>query len=96
MAIEKLKNQDFDIVLMDMQMPEMDGYEATQYIRNKFLQPKRDIPIMAMTAHAMQSEEEKCRSLGMNGYISKPFEQEVLYSRILSVINDCPYKANRT
>ena len=95
-AIEKLKNQDFDIVLMDMQMPEMDGYEATQYIRNKFLQPKRDIPIMAMTAHAMQSEEEKCRSLGMNGYISKPFEQEVLYSRILSVINECPYKANRT
>ena len=95
-AIEKFKKQDFDIILMDMQMPEMDGYEATQYIRNKFLQPKKDIPIMAMTAHAMASEEEKCRNLGMNGYISKPFDQEILYSRVLALINDCVYKKDRT
>ncbi|MBA3704590.1 MAG: response regulator [Bacteroidetes bacterium] len=90
-AIEKLENQDFDIVLMDIQLPEMDGYEATHYIRNKFSHPKCHIPIMAMTAHAMSSEEEKCRLAGMNGYISKPFDQKVLYSRIIFILNECGY-----
>lgn len=88
MALEKLKKQNFDIVLMDIQLPEMDGYEATRQIRNTLPSPKNNIPIMAMTAHAMSGEEEKCRAVGMNGYISKPFDQKVLYSRIVSIINE--------
>ncbi|MBA3704592.1 MAG: response regulator [Bacteroidetes bacterium] len=91
-ALEKLKEQDFDIVLMDIQLPEMDGYEATRHIRNEFPTPKNNIPIMAMTAHAMTGEEEKCRAAGMNGYISKPFDQKVLYNRITSIINETGYK----
>ncbi len=90
-ALEKLKKQDFDIVLMDIQLPEMDGYEATRYIRNKFPPPKCNIPIMAMTAHALAGEEEKCRAAGMNGYISKPFDQKNLYSKIISILNESGY-----
>jgi CheY-like chemotaxis protein len=86
-AIEKVEEQDFDIVLMDIQLPEMDGYEATHYIRNKFISPKCTTPIMAMTAHAMTSEELKCEKAGMNGYISKPFNQKLLYSRILHIVH---------
>jgi CheY-like chemotaxis protein/HPt (histidine-containing phosphotransfer) domain-containing protein len=91
MAIEQLKKRDYDIILMDIQLPEMDGYEATQYIRKRFPAPKCNIPIMAMTAHAMSSEEEKCKKIGMNGYISKPFDQKVLYTRILRLINTSGY-----
>jgi PAS domain S-box-containing protein len=85
-AIKKAREKDFDIILMDIQLPEMDGYEATRYIRNKFPQPKCNVPIMAMTAHAISSEEEKCANAGMNGYISKPFNQKTLYSKILSIV----------
>jgi len=85
-AIEKLNNKDFDIILMDIQMPEMDGYEATLHIRNKLPSPKCNIPIMAMTAHVLPSEEEKCYKAGMNGYISKPFDANFLYSKIASIV----------
>ncbi len=91
-AVKKAKEKDFDIILMDIQLPEMDGYEATRYIRSKFPQPKCNVPIMAMTAHAISSEEEKCANAGMNGYISKPFNQKVLYSKILSIVH--PNKKN--
>ena len=64
----------------------MDGYEATRTIREEFPEFKRNVPIIAMTAHAMAGEAEKCINLGMDGYISKPFNAEVLYSKILSVI----------
>lgn len=75
-AIEQIKSGHFDLVLMDIQMPEMDGYSATVYIRTVL---KSDIPIIAMTAHAMSGEREKCILLGMNDYISKPVnEQELL------------------
>lgn len=67
-------------------MPEMDGYEATHQIRNNFPAPKCNIPIMAMTAHVLPSEEEKCNEAGMNGYISKPFNPDVLYSKIAGII----------
>jgi PAS domain S-box-containing protein len=86
-AIETLEKKDFDIVLMDIQMPEMDGYEATRQIRSKLPIPKRNIPIMAMTAHVMAGEEEKCLQVGMNGYISKPFDPELLYSKIAAIVN---------
>jgi PAS domain S-box-containing protein len=86
-ALDKLKENVFNIILMDLQMPEMDGYETTQYIRTKFEKTVRNIPIIAMTAHALQSELERCLKAGMNDYITKPFENEVLYQKILSLVD---------
>jgi CheY-like chemotaxis protein/anti-sigma regulatory factor (Ser/Thr protein kinase) len=76
-AVEAVKQQPFSLVLMDIQMPEMDGYAATQIIRNDL---KQDVPIVAMTAHAMAGEKEKCLSYGMNEYISKPIKEGELYA----------------
>ena len=85
-AVEKIKSQDFDVVLMDIQMPEMDGYEAAKQIRENLPSPKRNVPIMAMTAHVMPGEEERCYNAGMNGYISKPFDANILYDKVVSLI----------
>jgi signal transduction histidine kinase/CheY-like chemotaxis protein/HPt (histidine-containing phosphotransfer) domain-containing protein len=82
-AIKKLRAQYFDVILMDMQMAEMDGYQATSYIRKKL---KNNTPIIAMTAHAMAGEREKCLALGMNDYISKPFKTVELYNKIRNVL----------
>lgn len=79
-AVEYLKKNSCDLVLMDIQMPQMDGYTATQQIREVL---KLDIPIIAMTAHALAGEREKCLSRGMNEYISKPINEEELF-RIIS------------
>ena len=81
-VINKLNRSDFDIILMDMQMPEMDGYETTQYIRSKAKPMLRMIPIIAMTAHAMGGEAEKCVQMGMDDYISKPFQPQQLYTKL--------------
>ncbi len=89
-AIEKVKGQDFDVVLMDIQMPGMDGYEATRQIRNNIPEPKRHVPIMAMTAHVMTSEEQECYNMGMNDYISKPFDTDILYEKITSLARKTP------
>ena len=73
--IEVLKTRNYDLVLMDCQMPVMDGYEATQKIRNrdeKILDPQ--IPIIAVTAHALSGDMEKCLQCGMNDYIKKPID----------------------
>jgi len=86
-AIDKLNKNNYDFILMDIQMPEMDGYEATQHIRKNLLPPKNETPIIAMTAHALTGEAEKCINAGMNDYISKPFDSNVLYSKIVSVLN---------
>ena len=81
LAIEALKKKQFDAILMDIQMPEMDGIEATQRIR---LNPEtRAIPIIALTANAMKGDEEKYLSAGMDGYITKPINQAKLF-KILS------------
>jgi CheY-like chemotaxis protein len=85
-AIEKLSSKYFDIVLMDIQMPEMDGYETTAYIRNHMKPPFREIPILAMTAHAAASEAKSCIEAGMNDYISKPFDSQELYNKIAKQI----------
>lgn len=79
-AIELLKKQKYDLVLMDIQMPEMDGHTATKLIRNEL---RLSVPIVAMTAHAMQGEREKCINSGMDEYISKPLHEETLYSFIM-------------
>lgn len=75
-AIQKLKDGDFDLVLMDIQMPGMDGYETTVAIRREL---GLSIPVIAMTAHALAQEKERCLASGMDGYISKPLRQGVFY-----------------
>jgi CheY-like chemotaxis protein len=85
-AVDILKDADFDLVLMDIQMPEMDGFEATKLIRDKKSKVKRhDIPIIAMTAHAMRGDKEKCIETGMDGYISKPINVNELFSEITRI-----------
>jgi PAS domain S-box-containing protein len=82
-AVEKIKDNLYDIVLMDMEMPEMNGYEATAAIRNEL---KMSIPIIAMTAHAMMGEKEKCIEAGMNDYISKPISADKLFEKMFLVL----------
>ena len=76
-AIEKIKNEMFDAVLMDIQMPKMDGIEATMKIRGDL--GRKDLPIIAMTAHAMRGDQKKCIASGMDDYISKPIDRLKLY-----------------
>lgn len=82
-AVDKVQENKYDLVLMDMQMPEMDGYEAATIIRKKL---NNSIPIIAMTAHAMTGEKEKCLELGMNDYISKPFKPDNLREKIAALV----------
>ncbi len=86
-ALNKIEHSNYDVVLMDIQLPGMDGYEATRKIRNELQPDKRNIPVIAMTAHALAGEQEKCMKAGMDGYISKPFEPENLYKKIVSILN---------
>ncbi len=78
-GIERLREKAYDLVLMDIQMPEMDGYQATEYIRNEL---KSSIPIIALTAHSIVREREKCLEIGMNDYLSKPFRKNELFDKI--------------
>lgn len=84
-ALHKYKNEDFDIILMDLQMPEMDGYETTIHIRN-MKRGKKEVPILAMTAHTIKGEREKCLAIGMNDYMSKPFHANELYEKIQTLV----------
>jgi CheY-like chemotaxis protein len=81
-AIAALQSETIDLVLMDVQMPEMDGFEATIAIRKDEIGRKRHIPIIAMTAHAMPGDRERCLAAGMDGYISKPISVKDLLSQI--------------
>ncbi|MGI1679358.1 MAG: response regulator [Cellvibrionaceae bacterium] len=73
--------QDFDLVLMDMDMPIMDGYEATKTIRE--LKKFQKLPIVALTAHSSPQDKDKCLSAGMNDHVSKPVKPDTLYNSIL-------------
>jgi len=84
-AVFKVGNNKYDMVLMDLQMPEMDGYEATKVIRAR-QDDKKDIPIIAMTAHATDGEKERCLALGMDEFIPKPFYPEELYEKIKELL----------
>lgn len=83
-ALEALQNGGFDFVLMDIQMPVMDGMETTQYIRNTM---QSDIPIIALTANAFRSEINRYLAIGMNDYITKPYEEYHLFSTIANTLN---------
>lgn len=82
-GIELLSKNNYDLVLMDLQMPVKDGYQTTRYIRNQL---KLSIPIIAMTAHSLVGEQERCYQEGMNGYVPKPFKQTVLLDTIKTVM----------
>jgi PAS domain S-box-containing protein len=82
-AIEMLKNKTYDIILMDLQMPEMNGFDATEYIR-KTLNSK--IPIIALTADVTTVDLAKCKAVGMNDYIAKPVDEKLLYTKIISFV----------
>ncbi|OFX34507.1 MAG: hypothetical protein A2X08_10380 [Bacteroidetes bacterium GWA2_32_17] len=86
LAIDMLKKQDYNIILMDLHMPVMDGYEATIFIRDHMSGIKRNIPIVALTAAAIKGEKERCIEQGMNDYISKPFKPEELFSKIIKFL----------
>jgi PAS domain S-box-containing protein len=82
-AIEKLELKPYDIILMDLQMPEMNGFEATEHIRHVM---NSDIPIIALTADVTTTDLAKCKSVGMNDYIAKPVDERLLYSKIISLV----------
>jgi PAS domain S-box-containing protein len=82
-AIEKLQAKSYDIILMDLQMPEMNGFDATEYIRNKM---NLQIPIIALTADVTTVDLAKCKAVGMNDYIAKPVDERLLYSKIIAQV----------
>jgi PAS domain S-box-containing protein len=82
-AIEKLQHKSYDIILMDLQMPEMNGFEATRFIRN---QMNSQIPIIALTADVTTVDLQKCKAVGMNDYISKPVDERLLYCKIIDLL----------
>ena len=86
-AIEKLKSNTYDIILMDLQMPEMNGFEATDFIRNRM---HLDIPIIALTADVTTVDLAKCKAVGMNDYIAKPVDERILYSKIMGLAKKTP------
>ncbi len=85
-AIDLLKERDFDLILMDIMMPVMDGYEASEYIRQN-MPSKATMPILAMTAHAHIAEDKQYLRYGMNDFVLKPFKPKQLYSKIAEYIN---------
>ena len=84
-AIEKLKNKKYDIILMDLQMPVMNGFETTKYIRKTM---KSKIPIIALTADVTTVDLDKCKAVGMNDYLAKPIDEGVLYSKIIGILKN--------
>ena len=83
LAVQRLSEKSYDIVLMDLQMPEMNGFDATKYIRNIL---KLDVPIMALTADVTTVDLEKCKTVGMNDYVAKPVDEKLLYSKIIDLV----------
>jgi PAS domain S-box-containing protein len=83
LAIEKLLTNSYDIILMDLQMPEMNGFEATEYIRNTL---NSQVPIIALTADVTTVDLAKCKAVGMNDYIAKPVDERLLYNKIVGLV----------
>jgi CheY-like chemotaxis protein len=81
-AVEELAKNEYDLILMDLMMPEMNGYEATEFVRKNMQEPKKSIPIIAVTADVTTDVKAKCLTTGMNDYISKPYTQKELIALI--------------
>ncbi|MBL8176612.1 MAG: response regulator [Bryobacterales bacterium] len=89
-AVEAWKSQPFDLILMDIQMPGIDGYEATRQIREHEQATGRHTPIIALTAHALKGDREQCLSKGMDDYVTKPVNRKRLFEAIASVASSAP------
>ena len=89
-AIERVEQGSFDIVMMDVQMPGMDGYETTRVLRDKGFA----LPIVACTAHAFESDRERAMECGMNGHLLKPVDKEALRSLIQSMVDNSLKRAS--
>jgi two-component system, sensor histidine kinase and response regulator len=89
-AVSALETQSFDVVLMDVQMPEMDGFEATAAIRLNEKANGTHVPIIALTAHAMKGDRERCLAGGMDGYVSKPVQAEELIKAVEGLDGNSP------
>jgi PAS domain S-box-containing protein len=85
-ALEALAKEEFDLVLMDVQMPDMDGFEATAALRAREAESGRHTPVIALTAHAMKGDRERCMAAGMDGHIPKPIQESELRREIATVI----------
>ncbi len=86
-ALDILRSEVFDVVLMDLMLPGMDGYEATRQIRQleKLMYKQRKIKIIALTANTLDNDKERCLRFGMDGYLSKPFEYQKLHDILVSL-----------
>jgi two-component system sensor histidine kinase/response regulator len=89
-VLAALEKESFDFVLMDVQMPQMDGVEATTFIREKEKSTGAHLPIIAMTAHAMKGDRERCLAAGMDGYVSKPIRLKELLDEIEALASKRP------
>ena len=85
-AVDAVESRQFDLVLMDVQMPDMDGFEATALIREREKRHGKHLPIIAMTAHAMKGDRERCLEAGMDDYVPKPVRAPVLFQTIDAVL----------
>jgi len=95
MALRELANIDFDLVLMDVQMPVMDGYEATRQLRTSTAVRNPRIPVIAMTADAMEGDRERCLAAGMDDYLAKPVDFQMLGQVIAKWLPDRPNDPSR-
>jgi len=86
-AVDALEEGRFDVVLMDVEMPEMNGFEATATIRKREEKTGAQVPIVAMTAHAAAEDQARCRAAGMDGYVAKPIQREVLFRVIDELVS---------
>ena len=84
-AIQMVRENKYDLILMDIQMPELDGLEATRFIRSKLAEHAKGIKIMAMTASVLKKEIDRCYEAGMDDYIPKPFDPDELYEKIVTL-----------
>src|SRR5262249_60060797 len=89
-VLEFLSQELFDIILMDVQMPEMDGFAATAAVREREKETGQHVPIIAITAHAMKGDEDRCRRAGMDAYIPKPIDSHELLMAMAALARDLP------
>jgi CheY-like chemotaxis protein len=89
-ALDRLAHQSFDLILMDVQMPVLDGFDATREIRNRERRSGGHVPIIALTAHALKDDRQRCLDAGMDSYLTKPIRAQMLYDTIESVMAPLP------